>query len=263
MSSASLVRSFSNCARSSPCVDQPSHSRMIGLSMIRKSTSYPAMIGWNSAGGSPYRCSSSRIAGSSRLSTGLPSSTQSSSASRSAGTPGRPRREWRSTALRKAAGDASPVVTTCPTACRHGRRIQRAQVAQCAQDVGGPDVGAQDRREVLQVAWPVHARCRRPRRVERGGGAARRRGRPPVGGCPTGTPPSGVTPSRRGRRPSRRRRSPETGRSDADHPGDPGCTGSSSPNSIARYHDARRCRRARTPAGHRARDVRGRTGREA
>ena len=45
-------------ARSSPCVDQPSHSRMIGLSMIRKSTSYPAMIGWNSAGGSPCRCSS-------------------------------------------------------------------------------------------------------------------------------------------------------------------------------------------------------------
>ena len=57
-----------------------------------------------------------RIAGSSTLSTGLPSINHSSSALRKAGTPWRPRREWRSIAARSATGDASRAVMTCPTA---------------------------------------------------------------------------------------------------------------------------------------------------
>ena len=58
------------------------------------------------------RATSLRMAVSSTLSTGLPSMTHSSSASRKAGTPWRPRRVCTSTAVRRATGDASPLVTT-------------------------------------------------------------------------------------------------------------------------------------------------------
>ena len=109
------VRSCSNCRPSSPCVAHPSHSRTIGLPMIWKSTSWPAIDGVERGRRQTVPRESRRIAGSRMLSTGLPSSTQSPSASRSAGTPGRPRREWRSTAA-QGGRRREPVVTTWPTA---------------------------------------------------------------------------------------------------------------------------------------------------
>ena len=148
--------------------------------------------------GGRARASRRRIAGSRTLSTGLPSSTHSSSASRSAGTPGPASPPVAlGSPPRSAAGDARPVVTTWPTApARPGRRARRGRTAcagcswraraprrpgQVEEVTGSVDDGAGDRR----LAGVRRAGARRP---------ARR----PAGARPTGAPPTGATPSRRG-----------------------------------------------------------------
>ena len=190
------------------------------------------MRAWNSAGGSPCSASNRCIAGSSTLSTGLPSSTHSSSdvAERRHAVRGRAGRAARPP-VRSATGDASPW-------SRRGRR-RRGPPAdrprrgrRACEGCWWPDVLAQHRRQVHVVARPVHDDA--DRAVDCAGcagRASRRSGRRPVGGCPRGGPPTGATRAapepaartpaaiacsrgrRRAEQPRRRRR----------------CTGSSSP----------------------------------
>ena len=95
------------------------------------------------------------IAGSSTLSTGLPSINQFASASRKAGTPWRPRRVCRLIARsqrdrrRQAAGD------DVADGVDDGGRIDRPEVAQEAQHVGGRDVRAQHGLQVASIPGAV------------------------------------------------------------------------------------------------------------
>ena len=210
----------------------------------------PPMRGWNSAAGSPCRSSSRRIAGSSTLSTGLPSSTQSPSASRSAGTPGRPRRPWRLIAASSAAGDARPVVTTWPTApgtaaassAPRSHSVRRMFVVRIPS--------RRDGLQVEQVTWPVgDDTWQRRLRLRRGqddvDGLVDRSGDPPQAGR---RPVRGHRAPRR--RPARRRGSSGRGRArrrtSDRRPGGPARAGRArSPGT----RSARRCRPCRQRGG--------------
>ena len=130
--SASRVRSRSNWARSSPCVVQPSHSRTIGLSTMRKSTSWPAMTGGTrpAAGRAPAAAGASPARGCCRPACRRAPSRRARRAARA-----RPAARGRAVdRASSAAGDASPVG---PHGLRRRDRrgVERAEVAQRAQDV--------------------------------------------------------------------------------------------------------------------------------
>ena len=243
------ARSCSNWARSSPCVV---HRRTRGRSGCRRCGSRPRSrrcTGGTRPVAAVVARAAARIAGSSRLSTGLPSSTQSSSASRSAGTPGRPRRACRSDRRRSAAGEASPVVTTWPTA-RTPRRRRARRVAQRAQDVRGADRSSRStgvRSVRSRGRWTTAPATVAPASAA---GSSTSIGSPPGAGCPTDAAErcDAIAPVPAAR--TAARIACEGVGAAADHSGHArGGRGSSSPCSMARYHAALGVARRRSRRG--------------
>ena len=215
------------------------------------------------AAGADSRSSTRRIAGSSRLSTGLPSSTQLSSASRNAGTPGLPRRAWRSTALRKRRRGGQPSRHDVANRRIDRLGIERPEVAERAQDVRRANPGPQHGRQVLEVARPVNLRpgdLRLPGSAREG---ARRPGRGPDRGMPqrNAAERCDAMASRPAAMTAAQMRCAIV-RSEPIIRATPGWTGSMSPNSSARYHGGQGCGRARRLGGSPSRGARGRTRRE-
>ena len=140
-----------------------------------------------------------RIFGSSLLSAGLPSTIHSASASRSAGTPARPCREWtRAACSASAVGDAKPCREhDIQTRVRAPGRSTAARSARPAQDVGDERVLAAHWAEVEVVARMVDDD---PVELEPGCGrrTSHRWDRRPVGARPRAWRPTGATPSARG-----------------------------------------------------------------